>query len=86
MGLILKWIFKNKLIDVYCLIWFRLVMKGGQLRKQKWTLGFHKVRGTFCLAEGKLAFEKDSVACSSFVRLSLVLMTAGIVLTVQDVY
>jgi len=44
------------------------------------------VRGTFCLAEGKLAFEKDSAACNSFVLLSLVGMTAGIVRTVRDVY
>jgi hypothetical protein len=37
------------------------------------------VRGTFCLAGGKLAFEKDSSACSSFVHLSLVGKAAGIV-------
>jgi len=78
--------FQKQINRLHCLIWFRFVMKGGQLWKQKWTLGFHKVRGTFCLAEGKLAFEKDSAACNSFVLLSLVGMTAGIVRTVRDVY
>jgi hypothetical protein len=78
--------FQKELIDIGCLIWFKLGMKSWQMWKQKWTFGFHKVWGTFYLAKGKLAFEKDSAACSAFVHLFFGWMAAGKVRRVQDVY
>jgi hypothetical protein len=65
--IILRWGFRKWDVGVWTgLGWLRIEIGGGHLWMRQWTLGLHKMRGIYLLAENRLA-SQEGLCCMEWV-------------------